>query len=151
MVQWVIKLSQFDIKYKPQTAIKAQVLANFIVEFTLSDPAPRAEYWTIYADGSSVTGLGREGVIISSFEKYNLKYGVQLQFPATHNEAKFEAILISLRVAKALKAKNLKLKTDSKLVVGQITSEYETKEERMKRYLKLTNYLISYFDDVRLE
>ena len=31
------------------------------------------------------------------------------------------------------------LKTDSKLVVGQITNEYKAKEERMKRYLKLTN------------
>ena len=92
----------------------------------------------VYANGSSITGHGREGVIIFSPEKYNLKYGVQLQFSATNNEAECEAILTSLRVAKALGAKNLKLKTDSKLVVGQITNEYEAKEERMKRYLKLT-------------
>ena len=45
----------------------------------------------------------------------------------------------------------MKLKTDSKLVVGQITNEYEAKEERMKRYLKLTNQLVDYFDDVRFE
>ena len=43
MVQRVIELSQFDIKYKPQTAIKAQALADFIAEFTLSDPTPGAE------------------------------------------------------------------------------------------------------------
>ena len=56
-----------------------------------------------------------------------------------NNEAKYEAILTSLRVVKALEARNLKLNTNSKLVVGQITNEYEAKEERMKRHLKLTS------------
>ena len=45
----------------------------------------------------------------------------------------------------------MKLKTDSKLVVGQITNKYEVKEERMERYLKLTNQLVDYFDDVKFE
>ena len=35
MVQWVIELSQFDIKYRPRTTIKSQVLAGFIERFTL--------------------------------------------------------------------------------------------------------------------
>lgn len=47
--------------------------------------------------------------------------------------------------------RNLKLKIDSKLVVGQMTSEYEVKEERMKRYLKLATQLIDEFDDVKVE
>ena len=34
MVQWAIELSQFDIEYHPRTAIKAQALEDFIVEFT---------------------------------------------------------------------------------------------------------------------
>ena len=45
----------------------------------------------------------------------------------------------------------MKLETDSKLVVGQITNKYEVKEERMERYLKLTNQLVDYFDDVKFE
>ena len=36
LIQWAIKLSEFDIKYQPRTAIKAQALANFIAEFTPS-------------------------------------------------------------------------------------------------------------------
>ena len=88
-------------------------------------------------------------MIITSTERNVLKYGVQLQFLATNNEAEYEAILTSLRIAKALEVKNLKLRTDSKLIVRQITNEYEAKEERMKRYLKLTNQLVDYFDDVR--
>ena len=62
----------------------------------------------------------------------------------------YEAILTSLRVVKALEIRNLKLNTDSKLVVGQLTKEYEAKENRMKRYLKLTSQLVSNFDDVRI-
>ena len=34
MVQWAIELSQFDVEYRPRTAIKAQALADFIAEFT---------------------------------------------------------------------------------------------------------------------
>ena len=34
MVQWAIELSQFDIEYLSRMAIKAQALADFIVEFT---------------------------------------------------------------------------------------------------------------------
>ena len=34
---WVIKLSEFDIQYRPWTAIKGQVVADFITEFTHSE------------------------------------------------------------------------------------------------------------------
>ena len=50
MVQWAIELSQFDIEYHPRTAIKAQRLADFIDEFTLTDeenPNHEAERWII--------------------------------------------------------------------------------------------------------
>ena len=93
----------------------------------------------VYADGSLVIGVEGVGVILLSPEKDVLKYGVQLQFPATNNEAKYEVVLTSLRIVNALGVRNLKLNTDSKLVVGQIIKEYEAKENRMKRYLKLTS------------
>ena len=31
---WAIELSEFDIQYHPHIAIKGQVIANFIAEFT---------------------------------------------------------------------------------------------------------------------
>ena len=37
LIKWVIELSEFDIRYKPRTAVKGQVLADFIMEFTLSN------------------------------------------------------------------------------------------------------------------
>ena len=50
MVLWAIELSQFDIEYHSRTAIKAQALVDFIVEFTISDEdnAPNeAKRWTV--------------------------------------------------------------------------------------------------------
>ena len=70
-----------------------------------------------------------------------LKYGVQLKFSATNNEAEYEWILTGLRLGKALGAKNLLIQNDSKLVIGQIRGEYEAKEERMQKYLRLTKHL----------
>ena len=34
MVLWAIKLSKFDVQYSLRTAMKGQVVADFITEFT---------------------------------------------------------------------------------------------------------------------
>jgi len=42
MALWVVELSEFDIRYRPRTAIKGQVVADFIVEFTLTEGGGRS-------------------------------------------------------------------------------------------------------------
>ena len=44
--------------------------------------------------------------------------------------------------------KNLLVQIDSKLVAEQIKGEYEAKEERMQKYLRLTRHLTREFDKV---
>ena len=39
LVKWVIELNEFDIRYKPRTAIKRKILADFITEFTVAPEA----------------------------------------------------------------------------------------------------------------
>ena len=34
MALWAIELSEFDVQYHPRTAMKGQVVADFIIEFT---------------------------------------------------------------------------------------------------------------------
>ena len=151
MVQWAIELSQFDIKYLPRTAIKAQSLVDFITEFTFLDednPTNKAERWTIQTDGSSAQKRGGVGVVITSPDGEILKYGVQLKFPPTNNETKYEGILTGLRLEKAFGVKNLLIQSDSKLVVEQIKGKYKAKEERMQKYLRLTRHLTREFDKV---
>ena len=36
LIQWVVELSEFDVRYKPREAIKVQVLADFIAKFTFA-------------------------------------------------------------------------------------------------------------------
>ena len=151
MVQWAIELSQFDIEYNPRTAIKAQALADFIAAFTVTDEdslTDGVEIWTIQTNGSSAQRRGGVGVIITTPDREMLKYGVQLKFSTTNNEAEYEGILTRLRLGKALRAKNLLIQNDSKLVIGQIRGEYEAKEERMQKYLRLTKHLTQEFDTV---
>ena len=55
MALWAIELSKFDIQYRSRTAVKGQVVANFIAEYTQSE-GKRAEglgQWSIHTDGSS--------------------------------------------------------------------------------------------------
>ena len=61
----------------------------------------------IQIDGLSAQKRGGVGVVITAHDGEILKYGVQLRFPATNNEAEYEGILTGLRLGKALGVKNL--------------------------------------------
>ena len=100
MVQWAIELNQFDIEYHPRTAVKAQALANFIAEFTIPEQVgDQEDLWMINTDGSSTQKGGGAGVVITFPEKDVLKYGVQLKFAITNNEAEYETLLTGLGIA----------------------------------------------------
>ena len=47
LIKWVIELSEFNIRYKPRTAIKGQIFADFIMEFT---PAESTESTQLMPD-----------------------------------------------------------------------------------------------------
>ena len=74
-MQWAVELRQFDIEYRPRTTIKAQVLADFIAEFTMPKDSPTdgVESWMVQTDGSATRGRGRVGVVITSPEGDALK------------------------------------------------------------------------------
>ena len=109
LIPWAIELSQFDIKYRPRAAIKAQVLADFIVEFTYpyKEEELPLEIWMVQIDGSTTKKVEGAGVVLISPKGEILKYVVRLQFSATNNEVGYEALLTGLNLAKALRAKNL--------------------------------------------
>uniref|UniRef100_A0A2N9FYM4 RNA-directed DNA polymerase n=1 Tax=Fagus sylvatica TaxID=28930 RepID=A0A2N9FYM4_FAGSY len=114
LIQWAVELSEFDIEYHPRQAIKAQALADFIAEVH--------------------RGVG---IVFKTPEGHLLKHSTRLQYPTTNNEAEYEALLTGLRIAKELGANRLKIRSDSQLIVGQVNGEYEAREDRMTKYLKL--------------
>ena len=62
LIQWAIELSEFDIRYQPRNATKAQDLANFIAEFTPSYDDLKgmedSKKWVIHMDGTSAQHPG---------------------------------------------------------------------------------------------
>ena len=126
MVLWAIELREFDIKYHPQMAIKAQALANFVAEFTLGVKNEIDEaFWTVKVDGSSNKEVGGVGVVLKTPEKDVIQYDVWLQFPTTNNEAKYEALLTGLKLVKSTEAQKLNVYNDSQLVTRQVNREFE--------------------------
>jgi ribonuclease HI len=155
LIQWSIEFSEFDIDYRPRTAIKAQALADFIAEFTSKDDEPTEDVeqtskWTMNIDGSSTKDSGGIGVVLKSPEGDTIRQAVRLQYPTTNNEAEYEALLTGLEMAKVLGATELDVLSDSQLVVGQVNGDYEAKEGRMQRYLHQARHRISQFREVKL-
>ena len=67
---WAIELSEFDVQYRPQIAIKGQIMADFIAEYTQPEDkgAKGQKLWSIHTDGSSNQHSGGAGVVIRSEE-----------------------------------------------------------------------------------
>ena len=59
LMKWAIELSEFNIKYKPKTAIKGQVLADFVMEFTSAELVEATQLtsdlptWRLFVDGAA--------------------------------------------------------------------------------------------------
>ena len=117
LIQWAIELSKFDVRYQPRNAIKAQVLADFIAEFTPNqgehDGVDEAQRWIVNVDGSSMLYAGGIGIILKSPEGDKLKYAAHLQYQTTNNEAECEALFKGLELAKFLGAKAVVVQGDS--------------------------------------
>ena len=80
LIQWAIELGQFDIEYQPRPAIKAQVLADFIAEFTypFKEKEPPMEIWTVQTDRLAIKKVGGAGVVLIPLEGETLRYAVRL-------------------------------------------------------------------------
>ena len=142
LIQWAIELSEFDVKYQPRNAIKAQVLADFIAEFSSNqselDEVDEIQKWVINVDGSSTLYAGGIGVILKSPEGDKLKYAARLQY---------EALLKGLELAKTLGAESIIVQGDSQLIINQVNGMCEAKESQMKKYLNKVRQLVKKFKE----
>ena len=103
LIQWAIELNEFDVRYQPRNAIKAQVLTDFIAEFSPNqselNEVDEVQKWVINVDGSSTLYAGGIRVILKSPEEDKLKYTAYLQYQTTNNETKYQALLKGLELA----------------------------------------------------
>ncbi|XP_022843234.1 uncharacterized protein LOC111366770 [Olea europaea var. sylvestris] len=137
LLKWAIELSEFDIEFRPRTAIKAQALADFIVELTTPPELPPGEQadWKIFVDGSSNDEGSGAGIIMIGPNEEELEYSLHFEFPATNNEAEYEAVITGLGLAARLGVTSVEVCSDSQLIIGQVTGEFEAKDGKMAAYL----------------
>ena len=112
---WAIELSKFDIQYRPRTAVKGQVVADFIVEFTHNEDkgAEESPQWSIHIDGSSNRQAGGADVVLLSPKGDVVECMVCLDFPTTNNEAEYEVLITGLDLARAARATSVVIYCDS--------------------------------------
>ena len=137
LMKWVIELSEFDIRYKPKTTIKGQVLADFVMEFI--------SIWKLSVDGASNAQGSGAGLILTSPEGIDIEYTLRFGFQASNNKAEYEAVIAGLNLAHSLEVDQLEVCSDSQLVVRQIEDTYEAKSGRMILYLKQVRDLLKKF------
>ena len=148
LMKWAIELSEFDIRYRPKIAIKGQVLADFVMEFTSAEPAKDAQAttdlstWKLSVDGASNVQGNGAGLILTSPEGIDIEYALRFGFHTSNNEAEYEVVIAGLNLAHSLEVDQLEVYSDSQLVVRQIEDTYEAKSERMILYLQKVHDLL---------
>uniref|UniRef100_A0A2N9I0I0 Uncharacterized protein n=1 Tax=Fagus sylvatica TaxID=28930 RepID=A0A2N9I0I0_FAGSY len=162
--KWGAKISALGVKYLPRTAIKGQVLADFVAEFAptseqnnLGESTPREDspehtgWWKVYVDGASNAKGSGTGVVIITPDETMIEQSIRLDFKTSNNEAEYEAVLAGLKSAKTLEARRLIVYCDSLLVASQINGEYMARDERMSAYLLKVQTAMTDFETVRVE
>ena len=119
-------------------ALKRHILVNFLAELPQPDvDKGNAGWWILNVDGASrQTGAG-VGLQLTTLNGEMIENAIQLDFPVSNNETEYEAILAGVNLVKPVSSEKLIIHSDSQLVVGQVNKEYETRDQRMVKYICL--------------
>ena len=74
--------------------------------------------------------------------KIRIKYVVKLKYNATNNAAEYEALITGLKLAIEVRTENLKIYSDSQLVVNQVKDAYQVKESSIVKYVQKAKQLL---------
>ncbi|XP_075083484.1 uncharacterized protein LOC142167225 [Nicotiana tabacum] len=115
LAKWQILLSEFDIVYITQKAIKGQALADHLAESPVNKDY---EPLTIYFPGE---------------EHYPAS--AKIRFPCTNNMVEYEACILGIRMAVDRNIKELFIIVNSDLLIHQVNEEWSTKNIKILPYL----------------
>ncbi|XP_074305961.1 uncharacterized protein LOC141641189 [Silene latifolia] len=149
MSNYSVHLSGYDLQFEPRTTIKSYALADFVPDFC---PATQAEAekemltlcrdqksgtWILYIDrASNARGTG-VGLVLRSPKGDMMVQAVRCEFKATNNEAEYEALILGMQMARGHKFKNLRVYSDSLIMVNHVNNEYAARDSIMIAYLKV--------------
>ncbi|XP_045822052.1 uncharacterized protein LOC123914933 [Trifolium pratense] len=172
IARWQMLLSEYDIQYVAQKAIKGSVLAEYlahqpleehqpvpsdfpdedvmILEKVIGDeegPEPGARWKLVFDGASNAMGHGVGAVLISPRGGYR-PLAARLCFECTNNIAEYEACIMGLEAAIDLRIKILEVYGDSALVICQVKGEWEARHPKIIPYCTQVKKLAGYFDEI---
>ena len=99
IAKWAVELMGETLTFAPRKAIKSQVLADFVAEWTDTQLPPaqvQTECWTMYFDGSLMKTEASAGLLFVSSLRVHMRYMIRLHFAASNNVAEYEALVSGL-------------------------------------------------------
>ncbi|XP_015962573.1 uncharacterized protein LOC107486538 [Arachis duranensis] len=120
-------------QYKPRHAIKAQAMADFLVEVTGSLPEQLSTRWKLHVDGASNQTFGGAWTILESPTGVIYEQSVKFEFSVSNNQAEYEALLGGLLLAK------------------EINGTYQAIDSLLQKYLEKVKKLSQEFDEVTVQ
>ncbi|XP_008463403.1 uncharacterized protein LOC103501574 [Cucumis melo] len=165
LAKWAIILQQYDIVYIPQKAVKGQALADFLVDhpvpsnWKLCDDlldeevlfVESMEPWIMFFDGAARRSEASVGIVFISPEKHMLPYSFTLGELCSNNVVEYQAFIIDLQMASEFGIKCIEIFGDSKLIINQLSYQYEVKHQDLKPYFSYARRLMDRFDSIILK
>ncbi|XP_060184694.1 uncharacterized protein LOC132614297 [Lycium barbarum] len=161
LAKWAMEISGYDIEYKLRTAIKSQILADFVADFApaiipevdkemLLTSRTSTGVWTLYTDGASNVKAFGLGIVLKPPSNDVIRQYIR-SVDLTNNEAEYEAMIAGLELAKSFGVEIIEAKCDSLLVVNQKNGTFEIKDDRMWRYQEKLRVVLRRFKEWTLE
>jgi hypothetical protein len=138
--KWDTELAEHVINFVSHSAIKSQVLADFVANWTplvtKGDPIVSEPVWEVQCDGGYCHLGSATMAVLKSPSGIKLQYALRLNCDnCTNNMAEYEGLLLALRKARAVGARRLVILTDFELVAGHIGKTNKAKKPDMMKYL----------------
>jgi ribonuclease HI len=156
MGKWATELAEHVISFVARSAIKSQVLADFVADWTPSAPKGEAivtePVWEVQCDGAYCHLGSAAATVLKSPSGIKLRYALRLNYDnCTNNVAEYEGLLLALRKARAVGARRLVILTDSELVACHIGKTYKAKKPDMMKYLQAVRSMEKFFIGITVQ
>ncbi|XP_070056161.1 uncharacterized protein [Nicotiana tomentosiformis] len=171
LAKWQILLSEFDIVYVTQNAVKGKALAYHLAEnpvggeyellktyfpdkevsFIGEDIVEAYDSWRMFFhEAANFKGVVIRDVLVSETGQHYLVF-TKLKFLCTKNMAEYEACILGLRLAIDMNILELLVIGDSVLLIHQVLREWATKNTKILPYLHYVQELIKRFTKIEFK
>jgi len=111
--QWLLQLSQYDLKVGAPKAVKSQAIVDLLAQFPGEEEFPlddevlgevataeiATDQWVMKFDGSSIINSGGIGVVLYHRGGETITLSFKLEFLCSNNIVEYEAYLTGLATA----------------------------------------------------